>query len=208
MSSGAFEEFTGGFEEMTGGAFEGMEWYHWALGAFVVYLVWFLWANWGLLKAVPFKWNPVAKTEGMCGNAGLDASFGMATMPGGSGKFLVTGDSLNNSAGWLPADYAAVSNQAAANANANSAVRGKEGMWTGKRENLSNMDLYKRESMWGGAGEGPQFWDPNPYLTQAKEWGVPDLSGQFSQGGANNIFWGAESFTGLNEGQLMGAMNN
>ena len=201
-TSGAFEEFSGGLESMYGGGiFDDFDLKTVAMAVGLVYLIWFLYANWAKFAPAGFQWNPfAANTEPM--SAGLSASYGMATMPGGTGKYMVTGDSLNNSAGWLGTDYLDVSGRRGGS---------HEGMWTGKREGLSNIDVHKRDGMFGG-NSAPAFWDPNPYLTQAKEWGVPDLSSDFQDGSANRVYWGqgddqAQYRENLSQGQLLNQMN-
>lgn len=202
MSTGAFEDFTvaGGLESMMGGMdgeIFGFNLQQVALALAIVYLVWFLWANWAALGSAGLQWNPfAAKAEGM--SAGTRASYGMATMPGGTGKYMVTGDSLNNSAGWLGTDYLDVSKQG----RQEGMWTGKEPMWTGK-EGMSNIDVYRKEGLFGHA-EAPAFWDPNPQLTQAKHWGIPDLTGNFQDGSANRVYWGRE---GLTQGQLQNVLN-
>jgi len=215
MSTGAFEDFTvaGGLESMFGGDENSMLNFNSQqvlLGLAIVYIIWFLWVNWNTLSGAGLRWNPLsslmpAKAEGM--SAGTRASYGMATMPGGTGKYMVTGDSLNNSSGWLGSDYLDVSNPGR---RREGMWTGKEGMWTGK-ENMSNIDVYRgREGLFGHA-EAPAFWEGNPYLTQAKQWGIPDLSGNFQDGSANTAYWGQENdrsqYEGLTQNQLQNVLN-
>lgn len=174
---------------------------HMILIIFAIYAIAVLWRNWDSVKQ--FHWNPLtAKPEGMCGNVWGPYKNNIAQQTANS--YMVTGDSINHPTAFKPdqtEETVAVQKGVAAGHHEGLTVNdlGREGMWTGGRE-----------GMWAGGNDAPSFWEGNPYLTQAKHWGIPDLSSKFDNSNPlERVYWGTtkKQVEGLTPNQQWQALN-
>lgn len=182
MSQSDLEQYMGGMDLFSGGGL--WEAYSanvlfWGSVVLVIYLVWWLWKNSEVLKGSAVVYNPMNSLPAKEGFDGVPFDYGMRMR-----SSLTSGDQIGTGQG-LEGDI-----------GRRSLYTGRvEGMWAPQnREGMTVGNFKAREGM---HAEAPNFWDPNPYLTQAKEWGIPDLSSNFSNADPRSrVYYGGER--GLN----------
>jgi len=197
------ESFMTGGDAMYGGAnlLESLQAnLHMILIIFAIYAIAVLWRNWDSVKQ--FHWNPLtAKPEGMCGNVWGPYKSNIVNQ--GSRMGMYDGDQVGTGQALRPDDDEETTaiRKGVAHGHEGLTVNdlGREGMWTGGRE-----------GMWAGGNDAPSFWEGNPYLTQAKHWGIPDLSSKYDNSTPiERVYWGTtkKQVEGLTPNQQWQALN-